>query len=84
LAGLGLPTAPFEALVVANHGRGPQPRRDAGRGRGMTVTVGRIRRCPVLSVRFVVLVHNTVRGAAGGALLNAELLARRGWLPRRR
>jgi aspartate-semialdehyde dehydrogenase len=49
----------------------------------MSVVVGRIRPCPVLDVRLVLLSHNTVRGAAGGTLLNAELLASRGRLPRR-
>ncbi len=68
-----LPSAPAVPLVLTEDPARPQPRRDAPRGRGMTVTVGRLRRCPVLDVRFVALVHNTVRGAAGGALLNAEL-----------
>ena len=49
----------------------------------MTTSVGRVRRCPVLDVRFLVLVHNTVRGAAGGAILNGELLVVRELLERR-
>ena len=49
----------------------------------MTVSIGRIRPCPVLDVKFVALVHNTVRGAAGGAVLNAELLIRQGYLKHR-
>jgi len=61
----------------------PQPRRDVDRGAGMTVSVGRVRSCPVFDIRFVVLSHNTVRGAAGGAILNAELLAARGLLAHR-
>jgi len=69
----GLPSAPARPLVVSEDPAAPQPRRHAGAGGGMTVTVGRLRPCPVLHVRFLVLVHNTVRGAAGGALLNAEL-----------
>ncbi|MDA0873680.1 MAG: aspartate-semialdehyde dehydrogenase, partial [Bacteroidetes bacterium] len=53
------------------------------RGAGMTVSVGRVRPCPLYDVRFVVLSHNTVRGAAGGAILNAELLCARGKLTHR-
>ena len=78
-----LPSAPERCLVVDTDDASPQPRRDANRGAGMTVSVGRVRPCPVFDVRFVVLSHNTVRGAAGGALLNAELLAARGLLPHR-
>ena len=52
----------------------PQPNLDVNRGDGMTVTVGRLRKCPVLGYKFVVLGHNTVRGAAGAAILNAELM----------
>ena len=59
----------------------PQPRLDRDRERGMSVTVGRIRPCHVLDVRLVALVHNTIRGAAGAALLNAELLKAKGLLP---
>ncbi len=70
---LGLPSAPARALELMRQDARPQPRLDRDRGRGMTVTVGRVRACPVLHVRFVVLVHNLVRGAAGAALLNAEL-----------
>jgi aspartate-semialdehyde dehydrogenase len=58
----------------------PQPIRDREMGAGMVVTVGRVRPCPVLDVRFVVLGHNTLRGAAGGAVHNAELLLTQGWL----
>jgi len=56
----------------------PQPRLDRDAGRGMAVTVGRLRPCPILDYKFVVLSHNTVRGAAGGAILNAELLQAKG------
>ena len=52
----------------------PQPRLDADLGGGMAVSVGRVRPCPVLHTRFVALGHNTVRGAAGTAILNAELM----------
>ena len=84
IAGLDLPTAPAEILHVFDDARFPQPRRHAGLGGGMTVAVGRVRPCPVLGIKFVALVHNTVRGAAGGAILNAELLIRQGYLARRR
>ena len=68
----GLPSAPRPPLVVLDANDRPQPRLDRDRGQGMAATVGRIRPCPVLHVRFVLLSHNTVRGAAGGALLVAE------------
>lgn len=73
-----LPSAPAEPLAVLGRELGPQPRLHAGLANGMTVSVGRVRPCPVLDVRLVALVHNTVRGAAGAALLNAELLVREG------
>jgi aspartate-semialdehyde dehydrogenase len=68
----GLPSAPRPPIVVLDALDRPQPRLDRDRGRGMAVTVGRIRPCPVLHLRFVLLSHNTLRGAAGGALLVAE------------
>ncbi|HKR63765.1 MAG TPA: aspartate-semialdehyde dehydrogenase, partial [Thermoanaerobaculia bacterium] len=58
----------------------PQPRLDRDRERGMAVSVGRLRPCPLLDLRMVALVHNTIRGAAGAAILNAELLKARGLL----
>ena len=58
----------------------PQPRRDVERERGMTVFVGRLRECPVLDYKFMALGHNTVRGAAGAAVLNAELMYSEGLL----
>ena len=75
---LGLPTAPQPAIVVMDEPNRPQPRLDADLGGGMTVSVGRVRACPVLHTRFVALGHNTVRGAAGAAILNAELMHARG------
>jgi aspartate-semialdehyde dehydrogenase len=72
---LRLPTAPPQPIVCLDEVDRPQPRFDAERDGGMTVTVGRIRRCPVLDIKLVALGHNTVRGAAGAAILNAELLA---------
>ena len=83
IAGLGLPSEPDRLLHVFDDDRFPQPRRHADLGRGMTVSIGRIRPCPVLDFKFVALVHNTVRGAAGGAVLNAELLIRQGYLKHR-
>ena len=58
----------------------PQPRLDVDRDHGMTVSIGRLRTCPVLGYKFIALGHNTVRGAAGAAVLNAELLAAEGVL----
>jgi len=78
-----LPSACAAPIVVREEVDRPQPRLDRDCGGGMSVVVGRVRRCPVLDFRFIVLSHNTVRGAAGGTLLNAELLAARGMLPRR-
>jgi aspartate-semialdehyde dehydrogenase len=71
---LGLPSAPARPVVYMEQADRPQPRLDAGRDDGMTVSVGRLRACPVLDVKFIVLGHNTVRGAAGAAILNAELM----------
>jgi aspartate-semialdehyde dehydrogenase len=58
----------------------PQPRRDVERENGMAVFVGRLRKCPVLDYKFVAMGHNTVRGAAGAAVLNAELMKAQGLL----
>lgn len=80
---LELPSAPDKFLHVFDEDDRPQPQRNVRLGEGMTVSVGRIRSCEVLDVKFVTLVHNTVRGAAGGAVLNAELLAHQGYISRR-
>ncbi len=77
---LGLPSAPERPILVRDEPDRPQPRLDRDAGRGMSVTVGRIARDGVLGHRFVVLSHNTVRGAAGAAILNAELLVAKGYL----
>jgi aspartate-semialdehyde dehydrogenase len=75
---LALPTAPDPPLVVMAETNRPQPRLDAGLGDGMTVSVGRVRDCPVLTHKFVALGHNTIRGAAGASILNAELMQAEG------
>ena len=77
---LWLPSAPQPPLVVTEEPNRPQPRLDADLGGGMAVTIGRVRECPVLHAKFVALGHNTVRGAAGAAILNAELMHAEGLL----
>jgi aspartate-semialdehyde dehydrogenase len=77
---LRLPTAPEHPVVVRSERDRPQPVRDRDTGRGMSVVVGRVREDPVLGLKFVALGHNTIRGAAGGSVLNAELLAAEGCL----
>jgi len=76
-----LPSRPESPLVVTDSADRPQPRRDVNAGDGMTVTVGRVRDDSILDLRMVALGHNTIRGAAGGSVLNAELLAATGKLP---
>jgi aspartate-semialdehyde dehydrogenase len=78
--GLGLPSAPKLAIDVSDAPDRPQPRLDAGKGGGMTVTVGRVRKCPILGTKLLAMGHNTIRGAAGAALLNAELMLADGWV----
>jgi aspartate-semialdehyde dehydrogenase len=77
---LDLPSAPKQPIVYLTEANRPQPALDANRDGGMTVTIGRLRRCPVLDYKFVALGHNTIRGAAGAAILNAELMHREGLL----
>lgn len=77
---LKLPSAPQRPLVVRPERERPQPLFDRDEGRGMSVVVGRVRPCPVLDCKFMVLGHNTIRGAAGAAVLNAELLRVKGYL----
>ena len=79
-AGVSLPSAPTAPIIRLTDRDRPQPRLDANRADGLAVCVGRIRPCPVLDYKLVALGHNTIRGAAGAAILNAELLAARGWL----
>ncbi len=75
-----LPSAPRPFIRVLDDPNAPQPRRHVEREGGMAIWIGRLRPCEVLDWKFVVLVHNTVRGAAGGAILNAELLVEQGYL----
>jgi aspartate-semialdehyde dehydrogenase len=77
---LDLPTAPAAPVVWLSAPDRPQPRLDVERDGGMTVSVGRVRGCPVLDVKFIALGHNTIRGAAGAAVLNAELMRAEGLL----
>lgn len=75
-----LPGSPKQILVVRDENDRPQPKRDRGVNAGMSVTVGRIRECPLLDYRMVTVLHNTLRGAASGSILNAELLVAEGYL----
>ena len=76
----GLPSSPDRPLAVATNEDRPQPRRDVDAGRGMTVTVGRVRPDTIFDIRLVALGHNIIRGAAGASVLNAELMAATGRL----
>jgi aspartate-semialdehyde dehydrogenase len=75
---LGLYSAPATPILVRDEADRPQPKLDRDAGKGMTITIGRLLPDSVLDYRFVVLSHNTIRGAAGAAILNAELLDRMG------
>ena len=75
---LQLPSAPEHGLLYTREPDRPQPLRDRDTGGGMTVTIGRLRRCPILHYKFALLGHNTIRGAAGGSILNAELCVSKG------
>jgi aspartate-semialdehyde dehydrogenase len=77
---LSLPSAPAQPVIYLSAVDRPQPRLDVDSGDGMATTVGRLRKCNVLDWKFTVLSHNTIRGAAGAALLNAELLKAKGYL----
>jgi aspartate-semialdehyde dehydrogenase len=80
LAGQNLPFAPEQPIQYLPQNDRPQPRLDRNRGKGMAVSVGRLRPCGLLDWKFVALSHNTIRGAAGATILNAELLASLGKL----
>jgi aspartate-semialdehyde dehydrogenase len=76
----GLPSAPKHPIIVREERDRPQPKFDLNAERGMATVVGRLRECPVLQFKYVALSHNTIRGAAGAALLNAELMKSEGYL----
>jgi aspartate-semialdehyde dehydrogenase len=77
---LGLPSAPPQPIVYFEAADRPQPRLDVERGNGMTISTGRLRPCSILGTKLVALGHNTVRGAAGAAILNAEMMVADGML----
>jgi aspartate-semialdehyde dehydrogenase len=82
ISGLNLPSAPRQTLTYLTDELRPQTRLDRDLEHGMGFCLGRLRDCPVLDFRFSTLSHNTIRGAAGGALLTAELLYAKGFLRR--
>jgi len=75
-----LPFAPKQPIIYTEEENRPQPRKDRDLDKAMAIVVGRLRECNVFDYRFVGLSHNTVRGAAGGGILNAELLKAKGYL----
>lgn len=75
-----LPSAPTPPVIVMTEKDRPQPRRDRDAGNGMATVVGRLRPCDVLDVQFIALAHNTIRGAAGCSILNAELMVAQGYI----
>ena len=75
-----LPSAPEHPIIVRREPDRPQPRRDRDAEEGMAITVGRVRECPLLDLRLVSVSHNTLRGAASGSILNAELLVAEGYV----
>ncbi len=77
---LGLPSAPQPCIQYIEGNDRPQTKLDRDAGNGMAIAVGRLRECNLLDYRFMALSHNTIRGAAGGAILTAELLRAKGWL----
>ena len=77
---LKLPSAPIPPIIYRDEINRPQPQKDRDAGNGMAVTVGRLRKCNVFDYRFIGLHHNTVRGAAGGSILTAELLKAKGFV----
>jgi len=77
---LKLPMAPERPIILMEENNRPQPRKDRDTDKAMAITIGRVRPCNVFDIRFVGLSHNTVRGAAGGGVLNAELLKHKGYL----
>ena len=77
---LKLPFAPIHPIIYREEENRPQPKKDRDSDKGMAVTVGRLRKCEIFDYKFVALSHNTIRGAAGGGILNAELLVKKGYI----
>lgn len=77
---LNLPFAPIQPIIYNNEDNRPQPKKDRDNDKAMAVTVGRLRDCNIFDYKFIALSHNTVRGAAGGGILNAELLVKKGYI----
>ncbi len=77
---LDLPMAPKQAIIYLDEENRPQPKKDRDSEKGMAVSIGRLRECPLFDFKFVALSHNTIRGAAGGGILNAELLVEQGYI----
>jgi len=77
---LDFPMAPQQPIIYREEANRPQPRKDRDLDKGMSVVIGRLRPCKIFDIRFTALSHNTVRGAAGGGILNAELLKSKGYL----
>jgi aspartate-semialdehyde dehydrogenase len=75
-----LPFAPISPIIYREEENRPQPKKDRDTDKGMTITIGRLRDCKIFDYKFVTLSHNTVRGAAGGGILNAELLVKEGYI----
>nr|MDO8117605.1 Asd/ArgC dimerization domain-containing protein [Candidatus Sigynarchaeota archaeon] len=77
---LDLPFAPKQPIIYLDEENRPQPRKDRMNDKGMAITIGRLRKDTVFDYKFVALSHNTIRGAAGGGILNAELLKAKGYI----
>ena len=77
---LKFPFAPVQPIIYRDEDNRPQPKKDRDADKGMSVTIGRLRDCAIFDYKFITLSHNTVRGAAGGGILNAELLVNKGWI----
>jgi aspartate-semialdehyde dehydrogenase len=75
-----LPSAPEKPYIVMEEQDRPQPRFDVNRSKGMATFIGRIRSCPIFDFKFTLMGHNTIRGAAGASILNAELIKAQGLL----
>ncbi len=77
---MNLPSAPEKPIIIKEENNRPQPKHDRNEGNGMSCVIGRIRKCNLLDYKMTILSHNTIRGAAGGAILNAEILYKKGFL----